>query len=117
MREKDGHYPNGSLRPIYPSHGAIPLRPRHRSFNWPGTQCLLKHSASLEKGSVGECGKLSHPGNIRWKRVGRGVRSICVLVCACGRMHVCVCSRAPTTHINVENFMFSHVDNEQLEFW
>lgn len=61
---KDGHYPNGSLCPIYPSHAAIPPRPRHRSFNWPSTQCLLKHSASLEKGSVGECGKLSHAGNI-----------------------------------------------------
>lgn len=61
---KGGHYPNGLLCPIYPSHAAIPPRPRHRSFNWPSTQCLLKHSASLEKGSVGECGKLSHAGNI-----------------------------------------------------
>lgn len=60
-----GHYPNGSLCPIYPSHAAIAPRPRRRSFNWPGTQCLLKHSASLEKGSGGECGEqLSHAGNI-----------------------------------------------------
>lgn len=59
---KDGHYLNGSLGPIYPSHAAIPARPRRRSFNWPSTQCLLKHSASLEKDSVGECGKLSHAG-------------------------------------------------------
>lgn len=64
---KAGHYPNGSLCPIYPSHAAIPPRPRHKSFNWPSTQCLLKHSASLEKGSAGECGKLSHAGNIWWK--------------------------------------------------
>lgn len=61
---KDGHYLNGSLCPIYPSHAAIPSRPHHRSFNWPSTQCLLEHSASLEKGSVGECGKLSQAGNV-----------------------------------------------------
>lgn len=72
---RDGHYPNGSLCPIYPSHAAIAPRPRHRSFNWPGTQCLPKHSASLEKRSVGECGEVGHAGNI----VGRSVR--CMHVC------------------------------------
>lgn len=32
-------------------------------------------------------------------------------------IHVCVCSNAPTTHININNFISSHVLNEQLEFW
>ena len=54
---------NGPLCPIYPSHAAIPPRSRHRSLNWPCTQCLLKHSVSLEKSSVGECGELSCAGN------------------------------------------------------
>lgn len=36
-------------------HPMLPYPFAHATgvFNWPSTQCLLKHSASLEKGSVG----------------------------------------------------------------
>lgn len=42
-------------------------------------------------------------------------------VCVCVRAHLCmhfsVYSSTPKTHINADNFISSHVDNEQLEFW
>lgn len=61
---KVGDCPDGSFCPIYPSHAVVPPYPRRRSFNWLGTQCLLKHQPSLEKGSVGECAELSQAANI-----------------------------------------------------
>lgn len=36
-----------------------------------------------------------------------------VYLCVC----VCVSFNAPKTHINIDNFLSSHVDNEKLGFW
>lgn len=39
-------------------------------------------------------------------------------VCMCVRagIYACVCSYAPTTHIRINDFISSHVGNEQPEF-
>lgn len=38
-------------------------------------------------------------------------------MCAHAGIYACVCSYAPTTHIHINDFISSHVGNEQPEFW
>lgn len=61
---------------------------------------------------MGECAELSQAGNAEDGKEWEEER----LLGAQESVYVCV-RNAPTAHINVDNFISIHVDNEQPEFW